>query len=288
MSVTEISSLDLPGLAPYTSFSEPGLYHCYEPEEGLFIAESPNVIRRALDAGYRPESLLLERKEAEGAARDLVSRCGDVPVYLAPTEVIRQITGFPMTRGALCAMRRMPLQDPAQLCREARRIAVLEEVVNPTNVGAVFRSAAAMGIDAVILSAGCADPLQRRASRVSMGTVFQVPWTFWSKNEAPARQMRTACTTAWPEPAISILHDLKFKTAAMALSDQSLSIADPVLKAADRLAIVLGAEGDGLSERTIALCDYTVRIPMFHGVDSLNVAAAGAVAFWELAGRDKV
>ena len=283
--IIEISGFDRPELKPYLGLGERELYHYYEPEEGLFIAESPNVIRRAIEAGYRPESFLLERKHIEGEAAGILRMCPDVPVFTAPVEVMSRITGYPMTRGALCAMRRTLLPAPQEVLRGKKRIAVLEEVVNPTNLGAIFRSAAALGIEAVLLSGGCADPLQRRCSRVSMGTIFQVPWTYWSKSERGERARRTNCRLSWPEEGMEYLRREGFTTLAMALKKDSLTIDDPVLKTKDKLAIILGTEGDGLAAQTIASCDYTVIIPMFHGVDSLNVAAAGAVAFWELAGR---
>ena len=233
--------------------------------QGLFIAESPKVIERALNAGYVPVSFLMEPRHVETQARDILARCGEVPVYTAPLDVLKQLTGFPLTRGMLCAMRRRPLPAVETVCAGAKRVAVLEDVMNPTNVGAIFRSAAALGIDAVLLTQACSDPLYRRAIRVSMGTVFQVPWTYL------------------PEGWTQTLRALGFTTAAMALCDASLPIYAPQLKRADRLAVVLGTEGDGLAESTIAACDCTVRIPMTHGVDSLNVAAASAVAFYQLA-----
>ena len=233
-------------------------------KEGLFTAESPKVIHRALDAGYTPVSFLMERRHIEGQAKDVIARCGDIPVYTAEFDVLTQLTGFALTRGMLCAMRRKPLPGVAELVKNARRIAVLEDIMNPTNLGAIFRSAAALNMDAVLLTPACSNPLYRRSCRVSMGTVFQVPWTYAGEN--------------W----VRELQTLGFKTAAMALRDDSVSIDDPALMAEEKLAIVLGTEGDGLAEKTIADCDYTVRIPMSHGVDSLNVAAASAVAFWQL------
>ncbi|MBR3559967.1 MAG: RNA methyltransferase [Oscillospiraceae bacterium] len=261
--IREITDFSSPELDVYARLSERELLRYDEPLSGLFIAESPKVIERALDAGYEPLSLLLEPKHIEGEAREIVRRC-NVPVYTAPLEVLTRLVGFQLTRGVLCAMRRKPEPQPETVCANARRIAVLEDVMNPTNVGAIFRSAAALGMDAVLLTRGCADPLYRRAVRVSMGNVFLVPWTHvdddWSAR----------------------LHALGFQTAAMALTDESISIDDAAVAAEPRLAVVLGAEGDGLAPRTIASCDYTVRIPMARGVDSLNVAAASAVAFWEL------
>ena len=262
--VIPISNLDAPELSVYARLSERELLHCDEPLSGLFIAESPKVVERALDAGYEPVSLLLEPKHAEGEARELVSRCGAVPVYTAPLEQLRKLTGFPLTRGVLCAMRRKPLRTPEAVCAGARRVAVLEDVMNPTNVGAIFRSAAALGMDAVLLTPACADPLYRRAIRVSMGNVFLVPWTKTGPD--------------WP----ARLRALGFRTAAMALREDALSVSDRALREAEKLAVVLGTEGDGLAPRTVAACDYTVRIPMRRGVDSLNVAAASAVAFYEL------
>lgn len=272
--IREITDLSAPELDVYARLSEGQLLHYYEPDTGLFIAESPKVISRALDAGYEPVSLLMEPEHVEGEAREVVSRCGGIPVYTAETRILTELTGFQLTRGVLCAMRRRRLPDAASLCAGARRVAVLENVMNPTNVGAIFRSAAALGMDAVLLTPGCSDPLYRRAARVSMGTVFQVPWTFFDRQQCP-----------WPERGMEALRELGFKTAAMALKKDSVSIGDPALLAEERLAVVLGTEGDGLAAETIADCDYTVMIPMAHGVDSLNVAAASAVAFWELGKR---
>lgn len=261
--ILEISDFLAPELDIYARFSEAQLLNREHPEEGLFIAESPIVIQRALNAGCVPVSCLVERRHLETQAQDVLARCGDVPVYTAEFEVLSQLTGFPLTRGMLCAMRRPPLPKPEQICCGARRVAVLEDVQNPTNVGAIFRSAAALHMDAVLLTPNCSDPLYRRAIRVSMGTVFQIPWTYLDGD-------------------ITQLQKLGFRTVAMALRDDSLSIRDPRLQAEERLAIVLGTEGDGLATSTIAACDYTVRIPMSHGVDSLNVAAASAVAFFQL------
>lgn len=266
--ITDFSALELD---VYARLSEGQLLNRHEPENGLFIAESPKVIERALDAGCQPVSLLLEPKHITGEAREIIARCGSVPVYTAEFDVLKQLTGFPLTRGALCAMRRPPLPEVETICRNARRIAVLENVVNPTNVGAIFRSAAALGMDAVLLTPACSNPLYRRSIRVSMGTVFQIPWTYIGRN-----------ATQWPGDGMNLLESFGFKTVAMALTDDSVSIDDPCLKSADKLAVILGTEGDGLSSDTIARCDYTVRIPMSHGVDSLNVAAASAVAFWQL------
>ena len=262
--IIEITDFAAPELDVYARLSEAQLLHYQEPKKGLFIAESPKVIARALDAGCVPVSLLLERKHITGQAGDIISRCGNIPVYTADFEVLTRLTGFQLTRGALCAMRRPDLPDIEEVCAGARRIAVLENVMNPTNIGAIFRSAAALNIDAVLLTPACSNPLYRRAIRVSMGTVFQIPWTYLDNR------------------GIAILKALGFKTAAMALSDNAIAIDDPALMTEEKLAIILGTEGDGLSSRTIADCDYTVCIPMSHGVDSLNVAAASAVAFWVL------
>ena len=245
-----------------------------DAELGLFIAESPKVIARALDAGYEPISLLMEPRQIEGQGREILERCPDVPVYTAQREVLAELTGYPLTRGVLCAMRRRPLPEVEALCRSARRIAVLEGIVDSTNLGAIFRSAAALGIDAVLVTPTCTDPLYRRAVRVSMGTVFQVPWTRIGTEPGD-----------WPDDGLARLRAMGFASAAMALREESLSMEDPRLRAVDKLAVVLGTEGDGLSDGTIARCDYTVRIPMARGVDSLNVAAASAVAFWELRAR---
>ena len=269
--IIEITDVSQPALDVFARLTEAQLRCRLEPEKGVFIAESPKVIARALDAGYEPLSLLMERKHIGGDARDIIRRCGDIPVYTADRALLAGLTGYELTRGVLCAMRRPQLPDVAALCAGARRVAVLEGIVDATNVGAIFRSAAALHMDAVLVTPTCCDPLCRRAVRVSMGTVFQIPWT--RIGETPEQ---------WPQPGLTRLQKLGFKTAAMALSDTSVSIDDPQLMAEDKLAIVLGTEGDGLSRHTIADCDYTVRIPMSHGVDSLNVAAASAVAFWQL------
>ena len=261
----EISDFSAPELDVYARLTENQLVNRADPANALFIAESPVVIERALDAGCVPVSLLMETKHVTGKGAELIARCGDVPVFHAPLEVLTQLTGFHLTRGMLCAMRRPALPSVEALCEKARRVAVLENVMNPTNIGAIFRSAAALGVDAVLLTAEGSDPLYRRAVRVSMGTVFQVPWTYLPGGD-------------WQQT----LHDLGFQTAAMALCDDSLSIADPRLRGIGKLAVVLGTEGDGLAAATIAACDYTVKIPMTHGVDSLNVAAASAVAFYQL------
>ena len=273
--IIEIRDLSAPGLDVYARLTEAQLRNRLEPEKGIFIAESPKVILRALDAGIQPLSLLMERKQIDGPARDVLARCGDAPVYTADREVLAGLTGYALTRGVLCAMRRPALPGVEQLCAGARRVAVLEGIVDSTNVGAIFRSAAALHMDAVLLTPTCCDPLCRRAVRVSMGTVFQVPRGRIGQDAAD-----------WPDAGLARLNRLGFATAAMALSDDSVRIDDPRLAAEPRLAIVLGTEGDGLAPRTIAGCDYTVRIPMSHGVDSLNVAAASAVAFWELGARE--
>lgn len=269
--IIEITDFHAPELDPYARLTQNQLRNCLEPEKGIFIAESPKVIDRALDAGYKPVSLLMERKQITGPAAGILSRCGDAPVYTADREMLAELTGFELTRGVLCAFRRPAPRPVEELCKNARRVAVLEGIVDSTNVGAIFRSAAALNMDAVLINPSCCDPLCRRAVRVSMGTVFQVPWG--QLGETPAD---------WPEKGMDILHSLGFKTAAMALSDRSVSIDDEQLAKEPKLAIVLGTEGDGLAAGTIASCDYTVKIPMSHGVDSLNVAAASAVAFWQL------
>lgn len=305
INIIQIKDLDAPELQIYYNLNEAQLFHYFEPKPGIFIAESPKVIKRALDAGCVPMSFLMEKKHVKTQAKEILARCEklqsqdikqtdkmeaengnssmaaehdipvctaecEIPVYIAEIEVLAKITGYQLTRGMLCAMYRPTLPSVEQICKNARRVAILENVVNPTNVGAIFRSAAALGMDAVLLTSACADPLYRRASRVSMGTVFQIPWTYFDKN---------AC---WPDGAMDVLHKLGYKTAAMALRDDSVSIDDEKMMAEEKLAIVLGTEGDGLADHTIADCDYTVKIPMTHGVDSLNVAAASAVAFWQL------
>lgn len=263
MAIIEISTLQEPGIEVFSTLTEAQLRMELEPEKGLFIAESPKVIRVALDAGWQPTALLCERKHLTGDARDIVERVGDIPIYTGSREVLTRLTGYTLTRGVLCAMRRRPMPPVAEVVREARRIVVIEAVTDTTNIGAIFRSAAALGIDAVLLTRDTCDPLNRRAVRVSMGSVFLVPWT-------------------WLDAPITSLHDYGFRTAAMALSNDSISLDDPRLAAEERLAIIMGTEGDGLPYQTIEEADYTVRIPMAHGVDSLNVAAAAAVAFWEL------
>ena len=269
----EIKYFAAPELDVYARTSEVQLLRYYEPEPGIFIAESPKVIERALKAGYQPISFLVEHKDLEGEAQEILKQYPDVPVYTAEYELLVKLTGFALTRGMLCSMRRNPLPSVEEICRNASRIAVLENVVNPTNIGAIFCSAAALHMDAVLLTGGCSDPLYRRAARVSMGTVFQIPWTFLDSG------------LCWPQEGIGRLHELGFKTAAMALKDDSVTIDDAGLMSEEKLAIILGTEGDGLAAGTIADCDYTVRIPMAHGVDSLNVAAASAVAFWQLGRR---
>ena len=269
--IIEITDFHAPELDPYARLTQNQLRNRLEPEKGIFIAESPKVIDRALDAGYKPVSLLMERKQITGPAAGILSRCGDAPVYTADREMLAELTGFELTRGVLCAFHRPAPRPVEELCKNARRVAVLEGIVDSTNVGAIFRSAAALNMDAVLINPSCCDPLCRRAVRVSMGTVFQVPWG--QLGETPAD---------WPEKGMDILHSLGFKTAAMALSDRAVSIDDEQLAKEPKLAIVLGTEGDGLAAGTIASCDYTVKIPMSHGVDSLNVAAASAVAFWQL------
>ena len=272
--VREIADFSAPELDIYARLTENQLVNRADPENALFIAESPKVIERALDAGYEPVSLLMERRHIEGQAKEIVARCGDVPLYTAPLPVLTELTGFPLTRGVLCAMRRRSEPSAEEICAGARRIAVLENIQNPTNLGAIFRSAAALGMDAVLLTPSCSDPLYRRSVRVSMGTVFQVPWAHIGTEAAD-----------WPEAGLARLRSLGFRTAALALRDKSVGVDDPALAAEEKLALVLGTEGDGLADTTIADCDYTVRIPMSHGVDSLNVAAASAVAFWQLGRR---
>lgn len=267
MNLIELHDFSAPELDVYARLTEAQLLNRHNLKEGLFIAESPKVIDRALDAGCIPVSVLVETAHLRGESQAVIDRCGDIPVYTARFDVLTQLTGYQLTRGMLCAMRRPALPTVEKVCRTARRVAVLEDVMNPTNLGAIFRSAAALGMDAVLLTPACSNPLYRRSCRVSMGTVFQVPWTYLEEN--------------WVET----LRSFGFKTCAMALKDDSYSIDDPALREVEKLAIVLGTEGDGLAAKTIADCDYTVKIPMYHGVDSLNVAAASAVAFWELRPR---
>ena len=267
MNLIELTDFSAPELDVYARLTEAQLLNRHNLKEGLFIAESPKVIDRALDAGCVPVSILVETAHLRGESQAVIDRCGDIPVYTARFDVLTQLTGYQLTRGMLCAMRRPALPSVEEVCRTARRVAVLEDVMNPTNLGAIFRSAAALGMDAVLLTPACSNPLYRRSCRVSMGTVFQVPWTYLDEN--------------W----IDTLKGMGFKTCAMALKDDSYSVDDPALREVEKLAIVLGTEGDGLAAQTIADCDYTVKIPMYHGVDSLNVAAASAVAFWELRPR---
>ena len=274
VNIIEIHDFSAPELDIYARWTENQLLNRKDPANAMFIAESPKVIQTALDAGYEPISCLVEKKHVEGQAAPILAQCGDIPVYTAEFDVLTQLTGFGLTRGMLCVMRRKGLSSVwKSVCKNARRIAILEDVMNPTNVGAIFRSAAALGMDGILLTSASSNPLYRRAIRVSMGTVFQIPWTFMNS------QM------SWPEPAVGRLHEMGFKIAAMALDDNSVSIDDPQLVHEEKLAIVLGTEGDGLAANTIADCDYTVKIPMYHGVDSLNVAAASAVAFWEMRRR---
>ena len=263
MPIIEITTLDVPGVEVFGMLTEAQLRSRVETERGVFIAESPKVIRVALDAGYEPVSLLCERRHIMGDAADIVERCGDIPVYTGERELLSQLTGYTLTRGVLCAMRRPVLRSLEEVCRGARRVAVIDGVSDTTNIGAIFRSAAALGIDAVLLTPDACDPLNRRAVRVSMGSVFLVPWT-------------------WMDKPICSLHDYSFRTAAMALCDDSISLDDPRLNAEERLAVIMGTEGDGLPQRTISEADYTVKIPMAHGVDSLNVACAAAITFWQL------
>ena len=267
--VREIVDFTDPALDVYARLTEAQLMNRFDPSKALFIAESPKVIHRALDGGYTPVSMLMERKDIDGSAADILTRCPDIPVYTADEQLLCNLTGYHLTRGVLCAMRRPALPTLEAVLSNTRRVVVLDNVQNPTNVGAIFRSAAALGMDAVLLTPGCSDPLYRRAARVSMGTVFQIPWTFFPEGRPWYEQLR----------------EFGFKSAALALKDDTLSIDDPRLRQEEKLALVLGSEGDGLTDAAIDGCDYTVKIPMYHGVDSLNVAAASAVAFWELRAR---
>ncbi|MCR5366369.1 MAG: RNA methyltransferase [Prevotella sp.] len=267
MAIIEITSLQQPGIEVFSTLTEAQLRMTLEPERGLFIAESPKVIRVALDAGWQPTALLCERRHITGDASDIIERAGDIPVYTGSRELLAQLTGYTLTRGVLCAMRRRPTPSVEEVVHQARRVVVIDGVTDTTNIGAIFRSAAALGIDAVLLTRDACDPLNRRAVRVSMGSVFLVPWT-------------------WLDGPASQLHQYGFRTVAMALSDDSIALDDPRLATEPRLAIIMGTEGDGLPQHTIQEADYVVRIPMAHGVDSLNVAAAAAVAFWELRGRE--
>lgn len=269
--IIRIETVDDPRVEMFVRLTEPQLRNKLEPQKGIFIAESPKVIERALNAGIEPLAFMMEEKHALGDASHVLERCGDIPCYVGPRGILTDLTGFKLTRGVLCAMRRPPLKSLEAVLGGARRIAVLEDINNHTNIGSIFRAAAALDIDAVLLSPTCCDPLFRRSARVSMGTVFQIPWT----------RIGTS-TKDWPQPSFSKLKDFGFKTAALALEDKSISIDDQCLKQLDKLALFFGAEGYGLKPETIALCDYVVKIPMGHGVDSLNVAAASAIAFWEL------
>ena len=270
--IIKITDFNAPELDIYARLTENQLLNRHEPEKGIFIAESPKVIERALDFGCEPISILVEEKHIEGQAKDIIARCNNIPVFTAEFDVLTKLTGFQLTRGMLCAMRRPVLPTVKDVCLNANRIAVLESVMNPTNVGAIFRSAAALGIDAILLTPDCSNPLYRRAIRVSMGTVFQIPWTFINKENNENIN----------HSYVRDIQSLGFKTAALALTDNSVSIEDNTLLSEDKLALILGSEGEGLSSDTISLSDYTVKIPMYHGVDSLNVAAASAVAFWQL------
>ncbi len=265
--IVEVTDFLAPELDAYARLTEVQLLNREFPEKGLFIAESPKVIERALDAGYEPVSCLMEKRHIDGEGRQILARMINVPVYCAEFDVLTQLTGFKLTRGMLCAMKRKLLPDVKEICENKNRIVILDKVMNPTNVGAIIRSAAALGMDAVILTPGCSDPLYRRAARVSMGTVFQIDWTFL------------------PDDSLDEIKALGFKTVAMALKEDSLSIGDPRLTMEKKLAVIMGTEGDGLSDKTISDCDFTVKIPMYHGVDSLNVAAASAVAFYQLGNK---
>lgn len=267
--IIEITDFNDPQLDVYARLTENQLLNRHEPDKGIFIAESPKVIERALNAGCVPVSILMEKKHIEGEGREILARCTNIPVFTAEFDVLTQLTGFKLTRGMLCAMRRPKLPSAADVCKDAKRIAILENIMNPTNIGAIFRSAAALNIDAVLLTGDCSNPLYRRAIRVSMGTVFQIPWTYMKDEKAELEKLKR----------------LGFKMVAMALTDDSVGIDDERLQREEKLAVILGTEGDGLAKETIADCDYTVKIPMAHGVDSLNVAAASAVAFWELGKR---
>ena len=272
MSIIPITDFDDPQLDIYARRSEGQLLHFYEPKEGIFIAESPRVIQTAFDEGYEPISFLVEERHVKTQAKHILEQYPDIPAYTASYDVLKKLTGFVMARGMLCAMHRKKLPSLTDVCKNTNRIVILENVMNPTNVGAIFRSAAALNMDAILLSKGCSDPLYRRSVRVSMGTVFQIPWTFLGDD-------------TWPADGMHRLKELGYKNVAMALTDRSVSIDDEALMSEDKLAIILGTEGDGLCQETIDACDYTVKIPMAHGVDSLNVAAASAVAFWQLAKR---
>ncbi|MBR1990989.1 MAG: RNA methyltransferase [Bacteroidales bacterium] len=274
MNIVHITDLSAPGVDVFSKLTETQLRNRLDPEKGIFIAESPKVIKVALDEGYEPLAMLTTKRHIEGDARELIARCGDIPIYTGEVSLLSELTGYLLTRGVLCAMRRPKPHSVKEVCENARRVVVLDNVVDNTNVGAIFRSAAALGFDALLLTPTACDPLNRRTVRVSMGTVFQIPWAYIG-----------TVHTDWPNAGMEQLRRLGFKTAAMALSDNSISIEDPALVAEKRLAVIIGTEGDGLSARTINGCDYVVRIPMFHNVDSLNVAAASAVAFWQLRAR---
>lgn len=273
--IIEIESFDAPELDLYARYKEAELLNIGGYKEGMFVAESPLVIERALDAGYLPVSILIEDKHIKTAGKDIIKRVGDIPVYTATFDVLTKLTGFKLTRGMLCLMRRKPLLSLEEICENAKRIAILENVVNPTNMGAIIRSAAALGFDSVVITHDSTDPLYRRAARVSMGTIFKIPWTVLDKK------------LSWPDEGFDILHSKGFKTVAMALTNDSVDIDDEKLNSEEKLAVILGTEGDGLCKETIENADYTVCIPMSHGVDSLNVAAASAVAFWQL-GRNNL
>lgn len=267
--IIEITDFNAPELDVYARLTEAQLYNKEFPEKGLFVAESPKVIERALDAGYEPVSCLMEKRHINGENKHILERLGDIPAFYAELDILTQLTGFKLTRGMLCTMRRKPLPEASEICKGKSRIVILDKVMNPTNVGAIIRSAAALGMDAVLLTPGCSDPLYRRAARVSMGTVFQIDWAFLHSDN------------------LDEIKALGFKSVAMALKDDSLSLDDPRLNKEEKLAVIMGTEGDGLADSTIADCDYTVKIPMYHGVDSLNVAAASAVAFYQLGNKPK-
>lgn len=269
--IIHITDFSDPALDVFARLTEAQLRNKLEPEKGIFIAESAKVIRTALQAGYEPLSMLMENKHVEGQGAELIAMCPDTPIYVADAAILEKLTGYKVTRGVLCAMRRKPPRTVEEVCANAKRIAILEGIVDTTNIGAIFRSAAALGMDAVLVTPTCGDPLYRRAVRVSMGTVFQIPWARIGD-----------CPADWPEKGMELLHNMGFKTAALALTDRSVSIEDPALAAEEKLAVILGTEGDGLMASTIDAADYTVKIPMAHGVDSLNVGNAAAVAFWEL------
>ena len=272
--IIHITDFSDPALDVFARLTEAQLRNKLEPEKGIFIAESAKVIRTALQAGYEPLSMLMENKHVEGQGAELIAMCPDTPIYVADAAILEKLTGYKVTRGVLCAMRRKPPHTVEEVCANAKRIAILEGIVDTTNIGAIFRSAAALGMDAVLVTPTCGDPLYRRAVRVSMGTVFQIPWARIGD-----------CPADWPHKGMELLHSMGFKTAALALTDRSVSIEDPALAAEEKLAVILGTEGDGLMASTIEAADYTVKIPMAHGVDSLNVGAAAAVAFWELRPR---